>query len=214
MFTEVIEYMYDFFLKGGPLMWPLLLCSLISLTISIERLIFWYKMGRRNNGTLSDEIFRHTEKGDFDTAYSAGSGSPDLAAVVLVSGLAHRDYGLRESMQVAAENEIGRMKHGLNVLDTIITMAPLLGILGTVLGIIESFDLLGTSGIEDPKAVTGGIAQALITTATGLSIALATLVPFNYLVSRVQTATKRLENVTTRFEVAYRRGLENRHASE
>ena len=117
-------------------------------------------------------------------------------------------------MQVAAENEIARMKRGLNVLDTIITMAPLLGILGTVLGIIESFDLLGMSGIEDPKAVTGGIAQALITTATGLSIALATLVPFNYLVSRVQKATKGLENVTTRFEVAYRRGLEDRHASE
>jgi len=206
--------MYDFFLKGGPLMWPLLLCSLISLTISIERLIFWYKMGRRNNGRLSDDIFRHTEKGDFEVAHSAGSGSPDVAAIVLVSGLVHRDYGLRESMQVAAENEIARMKRGLNVLDTIITMAPLLRILGTVLGIIESFDLLGMSGIEDPKAVTGGIAQALITTATGLSIALATLVPFNYLVSKVQKATKYLENVTTRFEVAYRKGLETHHASE
>ena len=106
------------------------------------------------------------------------------------------------------------MKHGLNVLDTIITMAPLLGILGTVLGIIQSFDLLGQSGIQDPKAVTGGIAQALITTAAGLSVALVTLVPFNILVSRVQRATRLLENVTTQLEIAHRKGLGSHSATQ
>jgi biopolymer transport protein ExbB len=111
-------------------------------------------------------------------------------------------------MEVAAEDEIERMKRGLDILDTIITMAPLLGILGTVLGIIDSFDLLGNSGIENPKAVTGGIAQALITTAAGLTVALMTLVPFNYLVAKVKKETKEVNKIMLRFEAAYRNGLE------
>ncbi len=96
---------------------------------------------------------------------------------------------------------------GMNILDTIITMAPLLGILGTVLGIIESFDLLSLSGIQDPKAVIGGISQALITTASGLTVALATLIPFNYYSVRVGRATRRLEKTGTRLELAYLKGL-------
>jgi biopolymer transport protein ExbB len=99
------------------------------------------------------------------------------------------------------------MKSGMNVLDTIITMAPLLGILGTVLGIIESFDLLSLSGIQDPKAVIGGISQALITTASGLTVALVTLMPYNYYLTRIESAVRRIEKVGTRFELAYQKGL-------
>jgi biopolymer transport protein ExbB len=206
--------MRELFVRGGPIMWPLLLLSVISLTISIERALFWWRARKNRDDGVVEDIFRLTEKGDFEAAVSAGRKSPDIVAEVLVSGLEHRDYGLAETMQVTAEDEIVRMKRGLDVLDTIITMAPLLGILGTVLGIIESFDLLGASGIEDPKAVTGGIAQALLTTAAGLSVALLTLVPFNYLAARVQRATKHLESLTTRFEVAYRKGLERKDASQ
>ena len=206
--------MRELFVRGGPIMWPLLLLSVTSLTISIERALFWWRARQKKDDSVIEDIFRLTEKGDFEAAVSAGRESPDIVAEVLVSGLEHRDYGLAETMQVTAEDEIVRMKRGLDVLDTIITMAPLLGILGTVLGIIESFDLLGASGIEDPKAVTGGIAQALLTTAAGLSVALLTLVPFNYLAARVQRATKHLESLTTRFEVAYRKGLERENASQ
>jgi len=94
------------------------------------------------------------------------------------------------------------MKAGLPVLDTIVTMAPLLGILGTVIGIIASFDLLGAAGIEDPKAVTGGIAQALISTAAGLTVALVTLVPFNYFVARTQREAERIARAATQLEIA------------
>jgi biopolymer transport protein ExbB len=107
---------------------------------------------------------------------------------------------------VQANQEVERMKKGLGFLDTIVTMAPLLGILGTVLGIIQSFDLLGSTGIQDPKAVTSGIAQALITTAAGLTVALLTLVPFNYFVSRVEASARRIAKIGTQFEVACRRG--------
>ena len=206
--------MKDMFVKGGPLMWPLLLCSVLSLTISIERVLFWWREKRRQDRERLERIFRQTEAGDIHSALSvshsktAGADAPEFVARILVSGLAHRDCGLRESMEVAAEDEIERMKRGLDILDTIITMAPLLGILGTVLGIINSFDLLGNSGIEDPKAVTGGIAQALITTAAGLTVALMTLVPFNYLVAKVKKASKEINKIVIRFEAAYRNGLE------
>ena len=199
--------MYALFAKGGPLMWPLLCCSVLSLAVIIERLAFWWRLKRQRNGGAVAAVIRHAESGDFEGALDAGRGTADVAARVLVAGLAEREHGLTETMQVAAGDEIARMKWGLGVLDTIITLAPLLGILGTVLGIIESFDLLGASGIGDPKAVTGGIAQALITTAAGLSVAVVTLIPFNYLITKVQAATKDLETLTTRLEVACRKGL-------
>lgn len=98
------------------------------------------------------------------------------------------------------------MKKGMAILDTIITMAPLLGILGTVTGIIKSFDLLGAMQMEDPRGVATGIAEALLTTAAGLIIALGTLLPFNYFISRIQQESRRLEQLATQFEVAYRKG--------
>jgi len=204
--------MRELFVRGGPVMWPLLLLSVTSLTISIERVVFWWRVARRRDEEAVEKMFHLTETGDFEGAAGAGSESRDMSVEILVSGLEHRNYGLSETMLVAAEEEIAGMKRGLNVLDTIITMAPLLGILGTVLGIIESFDLLGAAGIENPKAVTGGIAQALLTTAAGLSVALLTLITNNYFAARVQRTARHLENLTTRFEVAYRRGLERRNA--
>ncbi len=107
-------------------------------------------------------------------------------------------------LEMAADDEIDKMKKGMAILDTIITMAPLLGILGTVTGIIISFDFLGKAGVEDPKAVTGGIAQALITTATGLTVALATIVPYNYFIVRLERAARNIEKCTTSFEIYHK----------
>lgn len=203
----------DIILRGGPVMWPLLVCSLISLAITVERMLFWWRKRRSKRHTsLLDEVFQYTEHGKFEQAIQLGRDQADSTLRVLISGLQHRAYSLTESMAVAASDEIARMKYGLSVLDTIITMAPLLGILGTVIGIIRSFHLLSTSEIMNPSAVTSGIAEALITTATGLVIALVTLVPFNALVSKVQREVRRLEQVTTQFEAAYKKGLE--HASD
>jgi biopolymer transport protein ExbB len=152
------------------------------------------------------QLFGLAERGDFARLPAVKPRRLDWASRVLHAGVKQRDHGLTEAMQVEADSAVEAMKQGLGVLDTIVTMAPLLGILGTVLGIIESFDLLGASGIEDPKAVTGGIAQALITTAAGLAIALVTLVPLNYFIGRTERAVRRLQQIATHFEVAYRRG--------
>jgi biopolymer transport protein ExbB len=131
------------------------------------------------------------------------TGVADYAVKVLVCGLVHRDYSLSKAMEMAAMDEVKRMRRYLPVLDTIITAAPLLGILGTVIGIIHSFDMLGTAGIQDPQAVTSGIAQALITTAAGLVIAILTLFPYNYFMTKVEKAGARIEKYATSLEIVY-----------
>lgn len=193
-------------------MWPLLLSSLISLTIIIERALFWMGKKRQKEDRVIDEILRLTEAGDFEKAGALTEGPNGAYVRVLKEGLKGREYGLRESLEIAAQTEIDRMKRGMTALDTIITLAPLLGILGTVLGIIESFDVLGEMGIDNPRAVTGGIAQALITTAAGLFVAIMTLIPFNLFINRVEEATGYLEKVGTGLEIAYRKYSEKNDA--
>jgi biopolymer transport protein ExbB len=116
-------------------------------------------------------------------------------------------------MESAATEEVQRMRRFMRVLDTMITVAPLLGIFGTVLGIITSFEMLGTAGIQDPKAVTAGVAQALITTAAGLAIAIFSLFPYNYFNAKVEMAAQDMEKYATGLEIAFqKRALENDRA--
>ena len=203
--------MIEIMQRGGPIMWPLLACSLVAVAAILERLLFWVRESMTRDQDLLDRMIDFTQRGEFEAALRESKAACCAPTRMLRAGLEHRDHGLQEAMEVAASDEIARMKSAMAVLDTIITMAPLLGILGTVTGIIQSFDLLGQLQIEDPRGVADGIAEALITTATGLSIALGTLLPFNYFISRIQRETRRLEQVATQFEVVYRKGQE--HAS-
>ncbi|MBW1800601.1 MAG: MotA/TolQ/ExbB proton channel family protein, partial [Deltaproteobacteria bacterium] len=110
---------------------------------------------------------------------------------------------MAKAMEAATTDEIKRMQRYLGVLDTMITVAPLLGIFGTVIGIITSFEILGASGIEHPQAVTAGIAQALITTASGLGIAILSVFPYNYFQSRVENAALNIEKYATSLEIVH-----------
>lgn len=203
--------MHELMNKGGPIMWALLACSVTALAVILERLIFWITVSVRKDQSRVNRIFTLTEAGDFDTAIHEGEASRCLVCRILTAGLAHRNYGLVQSLEAAAMQEIEKMKRYLSVLDTIITLAPLLGILGTVTGIIGSFDLLGSAGIEDPKAVTGGIAQALLTTAAGLAIAIVALLPYNALTRKVEKVTRHLEQLVTCYEVTVQKGVECRN---
>ena len=120
---------------------------------------------------------------------------------------------MARAMESAGAEELRRMQRFMGVLDTMITVAPLLGIFGTVLGIIDSFQILGAAGIADPRAVTGGIAQALITTAFGLSIAILSVFPFNYFNSRVDKAAHLIEQYATSLEIVYEK-LQDRPGRE
>jgi biopolymer transport protein ExbB len=187
-------------------MWPLLLCSLLSLTVIIERAVFWGR--QRRQPALMAEVFRLTEAGRFEEAAARTADAHDAAVRVMRAGLASRRHGFAEGMEVAAAEEVDRQKRGLGILDTIITLSPLLGIFGTVTGIIQAFDFLSLRGVPDPQAVTSGIAEALITTAAGLTVALMTLVPYNAFVHRVERSAKTLGQVGTQFEIAYKQGLD------
>lgn len=195
--------MIEFFVKGGPLMYPLLACSLISLTVIIERMFFWIREDMRTDRHLVEEALELCRKGDWEGVRMKVSGSLDHVIRILVSGILHREFSMTKAMESAAAEEIGRMRRYLGVLDTMITVAPLLGILGTVIGIITSFEMLGSAGIDHPQAVTGGIAQALITTATGLAIAILSVLPFNYFNSRVENAASTIEIYATSLEIVY-----------
>jgi biopolymer transport protein ExbB len=195
--------MLDIFVKGGPVMYPLLACSIISLTVIIERFFFWIRVYVYHNQSLVDNILELCREGDWESVKAKATGSKDHIIRILVNGILHRQFSMAKAMESAAAEEIKRMRRYMRVLDTMITVAPLLGIFGTVIGIIMSFEILGTAGIEHPQAVTAGIAQALITTATGLGIAILTVFPYNYFNSKVEYAALAIEKYATSLEIVY-----------
>ena len=189
--------------QGGPVMWPLLLCSLAVLTVIIERILFWVSLEQNRNRPLMDEILSLAEKGNWNLIREKTADCQDHIVRLLVTGIVHRDYDMGIAMEAEADQTVQRMNRYMPVLDTMITVTPLLGIFGTVLGIIASFKILGTSGIADPKLVTSGIAQALITTATGLGIAIIAVIPYNYFNSRINRAIHVMEKYATSLEVVF-----------
>lgn len=195
--------MWEYFLKGGPVMWPLLVCSFVSLTVVIERAMFWMTLRRRSNGTLLNEILALCESGDWEAIRLRTAGTRDYAIKILVTGILHRDFSMTKAMESAAADQVKRMRRFMGVLDTMITVAPLLGIFGTVTGIIQSFEALGATGIERPAAVTAGIAEALITTAAGLGIAIPSVILYNFFDSLCERAALRIEKYATSLEIVY-----------
>jgi biopolymer transport protein ExbB len=192
--TQVI----DIIVKGGIVMIPLLACSLISLALTIERLIFW---GRIKSQQAVRNMLALVEAGEFDKALKAGRNSPQPIARVLAAGLAHRNPAPAKAMEAAAQAQIPLLKSRLGTLDTIITLAPLLGLLGTVVGMIGSFDIMSEAGMGQPHAVTGGVAEALIATASGLLIAILTLIPYNYFTTRVEKEMDAMEHFSSSLEL-------------
>ena len=201
--------MIDFIVKGGPIMYPLLACSFISLTVIIERALFWVREDIRTDRRLEEDVLELCREGNWDGVRRKVAGSLDHVVRIMVSGILHREFSMTKAMESAAAEELARMRKNLSVLDTMITVAPLLGILGTVIGIINSFEILGSSGIDHPQAVTGGIAQALITTAAGLSIAILSVLPFNYFNGRVEKAASSIEIYATSLEIVYEKLLQS-----
>lgn len=195
--------MINLFIKGGPIMYPLLICSIIALTVIIERTIFWIGDDYRRDQALVNEVLFLAEQGNWETIRARIGNSKDFIVRILVAGILHREFSIAKAMETAASDELDRMRQHLPILDTIITVSPLLGIFGTVIGIILSFEMLGSAGIEEPQAVTAGIAQALITTASGLGIAILSLFPFNYFNSRVEKAATTIEKYATSLEIVY-----------
>jgi len=194
---------YEIIQHGGPVMWPLLACSLVVSIVIVERAWYWLALGRHRDRDLLDEVLTIAENGDWQLIRQRTKGCADHVVRMVNVGILHRDYDMAKAMEAQAQDTINKMNKGMAILDTMITVAPLLGIFGTVLGIISSFKMLGTAGIADPKLVTAGIAQALITTAAGLGISIFTVFPYNYFRSRIEQSGYVMEKYATSLEVVY-----------
>jgi biopolymer transport protein ExbB len=142
-------------IKGGPVMVPLLACSIISLAVVIERMIFWRKARSRAPVEELLQLVELAKLGEFAKAMELGRKLDLPAARVLTAGLAHRNPSLAKALEVTAQAEIPVLKRRLTILDTIITLAPLLGLLGTITGMISSFGIMSEAGLGQPHAVTG-----------------------------------------------------------
>lgn len=188
------------FVKGGPIMWPLLLCSVLAFGAVIERVIFLLiEKSRRDERRLLD-FLDAVEHHEYDRALEVGRPSRFFVLRVLVHALEHRDRSVTNALLYAQANELKRFQRGIRILDTCITLAPLLGLLGTVTGMMGSFSLIGGE-LSSPGAITGGISEALIATAFGLGIAITSVIPFNILNGKVEDARVEMETAATRLEL-------------
>lgn len=190
--------LFSIFLKGGILMWPILLCSIIGLGIIIDRYIVIRK-AKINVPAFMVRIRGYIKKKDISGAISYCMEEKSPIANVVRKGLKKYKLGherVKESIENAGSQEISKLEKGLPVLASIAGIAPLLGFLGTVTGMIQAFmrieDLQGSA---NPSDLAGGIWEALITTAFGLIVGILALALYNYFVSGVKKLVGEIEMV-------------------
>ena len=189
--------MLQFLIKGGWAMVPILICSLVSLTVIIERLYFFRKTAVTG---LAEQIVGLVKNGQPGEAARLSKAAATPLLNILGAGIEQAGNPVK-AMEAAAIAEITLMKRGLPVLDTIITLSPLLGLLGTIIGMISSFQVMAVGGMGQPHAVTGGVAEALIATATGIGVAVVSLIPYNYFLAKVEAESELIEHYATQLEV-------------
>ncbi len=198
-------------------MWPLLVISIISLACILERFVYWKDSIKRKDTLLNNILVKYSEIYTIKNLNNRNMSSIPLEKVLFLAlNLADQcsiDGGSNIDIKLALEisiqsiqNELGKFN---NLFSTIITVSPLLGLLGTVLGLINSFSFirLGTSGVNSQE-VTGGISEALISTATGLIVAIITLIFSNYFTSLWRKENSIINQYCGRFEMLYKRNLE------
>jgi biopolymer transport protein ExbB len=189
------------FVHGGPIMWPLLLSAIVAAVVSLERSLFIVSEKRRQNPEQVEKIFSLVESGNQTAAVQVANTSTDFVARVLGFALANANLSISQAISKASAVELKRFGRGLPILDTIITAAPLLGLLGTVTGMMNTFSMMGGDELGAPTAITGGIAEGLIATAFGLLIAITCLFPNNYLNARIESAQHEMEDAGRRLEL-------------
>jgi biopolymer transport protein ExbB len=190
-----------YFKKGGPIMYPLLCVSILAMSVVLERLWFLAREKKSRDPEVVDEILARVQEADVEGAVRAGAKSKDFVARALIYGIQHREKSLTNALIRSAGTEIHRFTRGISILDTCVTMAPLLGLLGTVTGMMGSFGMLGGAELSAPSQITGGIAEALIATAFGLGIAITALIPMNYLHQQAEKAKHEIEDASTHLEI-------------
>lgn len=194
-----MNWLYDavgLLAKGGLVMIPLMVCSIVSVAVLLERHVR-IKRARADASEVIAAAEDDLYAGNTDSAVKLLESHDSAVARVLSAGLQARrlgDKAIERAMEEQGTREVSSLTCRLSWLDTIITIAPLLGLLGTVTGMISAFHVIATKeGISTPTAITGGVAEALIATATGLAIAIFTLVGHNALQERIKAIVAEIE---------------------
>lgn len=199
--SDAASTLVRFFADGGFVMWPLLILSVVSVALAIERAWFWMRTHTRARAAMLRTVSRRVREGDFgaalDAAEADGTFYGAFASSLVSEARKRADAGAVEAHGLELVERVRpRIERFSGLLSTIITAAPMLGILGTVTGIIQSFQLLGAErGVTDPTLVAGGIAEALYTTAFGLVVALISLFPYMVFRAQAERAFGRLESL-------------------
>jgi biopolymer transport protein ExbB len=199
----IANIVLQFFLNGGPVMWPILISALVAVAVVGERAFWWLRESTKRDPRKLEQIFAALENHDVAAAQKLAADSEDPVVRVIHHGLEHVGHAhgsLLGALQLSAGIELKRAGRFLMVMDTLVTLAPLLGLLGTVTGLMSAFLHIGSAELS-VTGVTGGIGQALIATACGLGIAIFSLIPFNYFSARVAQLQFDLETAATNVEV-------------
>ncbi|MEO6873226.1 MAG: MotA/TolQ/ExbB proton channel family protein [Opitutaceae bacterium] len=192
----------DLFHAGGAIMWPILLLSFVAVTVIVERLLFIFRENASREPEVVQKMLESVEHRDIDGAVAMGKKSNDFVARILVYSLTNKEFSLSNAFVRASSQELARFSQGMATLDTCITAAPLLGLLGTVTGMMRTFAALYGGDIGAAMGtVIGGVAEALIATMCGLGIAVTCLLPYNYLNARTEEAKHEIADASSALEL-------------
>jgi biopolymer transport protein ExbB len=199
MFANILV---QHFIAGGPVMWPILVTAIVAVSVVGERSFWWWRESMKRDPKTLEQLFAALENGDFKSAANLSRGSEDPIIRMIFHGLNHFHSSMQGAFQVAAGVELQKAGRFLTMMDTLVTLAPLLGLLGTVSGIFRTFLSLGSATVEGATGqITGGIGEALIATMCGLAIAIFALIPFNYFTRKLAQLQFELESSATNVEV-------------
>ena len=195
--------MWEFMQKGGPIMWPILLCSVIAFAIVIERLLR-LRQEQIDTKSFMEQISKSLKRNKVMEALDLCDRTGGPIAAILKAGVLKHDRSrteIREAIEDASVHELPRLERNLPVLATVAHVAPLLGLLGTVTGLVQAFQVIESKATAlnpvNPGDLAGGIWEALLTTVFGLCVAIPTYVAYNYLVSRVDGFVLDMERSAT-----------------